>query len=241
MWQRTASRVTIRATPLRSTVAALDCRVEWWWLLRIVVFVTFLMGDGAGASGISPAVRSETPQETVFVASNGWHSAIFVLRKAVTRKILPEVADFPGARYIGFGWGDADYFPERDPGILAFLNAALLPTPSVIHVTGLRIHPRDAYPKDDVVALTLSQDNTEKLIRYIADTFDRRHSARANSVAPGLDLNSRFYRARGEFHLLNTCNSWTARGLVVAGVRIDADGLVRAEELMTQVRELVSP
>lgn len=210
-------------------------------LFRASVLLRYLCVGTFIASLPVQTCRADAAPQTIFVASNGWHSAIFVLRSAITEKNLPEIDDFSGALYIGFGWGDADYFPARDPGFTTLLSAALVPTPSVIHVTGLRVSPRDAYPRDQVVALTLSHDGFGKLVRYIADTFDRRRSRRAETIAPGLDPNSRFYRARGEFHLFNTCNSWTARGLAAAGFAIDPDGLVRAEDLMAEVRALNRP
>jgi len=42
----------------------------------------------------------------------------------------------------------------------------------------------------------------------------------------------------GEFHLFNTCNTWTARGLKQAGFPIQVFGTLRAEDFMLQVRQL---
>ena len=188
-------------------------------------------------SGDVPA-RPGGAQMEIVVASNGWHSAIFLDRAKVPPGAIPEAADFPGARYLGFGWGDAEFFPARDPGILMALNAALQPTPSVLHVTGLWLPPRQAYPKDEVIALGISARGFEKLVRYLSATFARENDKRAKVFAPGLNRYSKFYRANGEFHLLNTCNSWTARGLAVAGVAMDDTSVIRAEDLMAQLREL---
>jgi uncharacterized protein (TIGR02117 family) len=188
-------------------------------------------GQG-GQSGYPKAPRQ------IFVASNGWHSAIFVARAAIPGNAIPVLSDFPLAAYLGFGWGDAEYFPTRDPGIWTMLNAAFRPTPSVLHVTGLSSHPRDAFPKDEVVALTLSDDGFRKLLAFLNAAFQRDPAGRVAVYAPGLHAFSKFYRARGKFDLFNNCNNWTARGLAAAGLPIQPDRIFRAQGLMAAVREI---
>ena len=197
-----------------------------------------MMMIGAGvAAAQSQGGRPEAKRE-IFVASNGWHSAIFVARAAIPRDILPISSHFPKAVFLGFGWGDAGYFPKRDPGLAILLSAALQPTPSVIHVTGLSSHPRDAFPKDEVIGLKISADGFRKLLGFVNTTFSREGAGRIAVFAPGLHAYSKFYRANGEFHLFDNCNSWSARGLAAAGLRIDADTIFRAEGLMSALRDI---
>ncbi|MDP6343627.1 MAG: DUF2459 domain-containing protein, partial [Alphaproteobacteria bacterium] len=49
---------------------------------------------------------------------------------------------------------------------------------------------------------------------------------------------SRFYEGAGEYHLLNTCNTWTARALRQAGLAVDPGNAVTADDLMAQLRPL---
>ena len=179
-----------------------------------------------------------TARREIFVASNGWHSAIFVARAAIPSGAISVAPDFPKAVYLGFGWGDADYFPKRDPGILTLLSAAFQPTPSVLHVTGLSSHPRAAFPKDEVIGVTLSADGFRDLLGFLNAAFSRDGAGRVTAIAPGLHAFSKFYRAKGDFHLFNNCNSWTARGIAAAGLPIEADGIIRADGLMSAVREI---
>ena len=154
---------------------------------------------------------------TIFVTSNGWHSSIVVPRKSLPPGTLPEAADFPDAAYLGLGWGDAEYYLARQPTFDMTLRAALGPTPAVVHLAGLRSHPSNVFPKDEVVALRISADKFRNLIGYLDGSFARDGAKRASSIAPGLHAFSHFYRANGKFHLFNTCNTWTARGLQAAG------------------------
>jgi uncharacterized protein (TIGR02117 family) len=189
----------------------------------------------------APAPSRTAPDETaisLFVASNGWHSAVVLARADIPDGAIPELADFPDAAYIAFGWGDAAYFPARDPSILTALSAGLLPTPSVLHISGLAHHPRAAYPNDEVVGLKTSPAGLRRLIGYLGETVERNGADRARASAPGLDPRSLFYRARGSFHLFNTCNIWAARALRAAGLPVDASNAVDAESLMGQLRSL---
>jgi uncharacterized protein (TIGR02117 family) len=193
----------------------------------------------AGHEGSAPAQPGQA-EIAIYVASNGWHSAIVIPRAALPPGVLPEAADFPRAAYLSFGWGDAAYFPAREATTGMALSAALRPTPAVIHLAGLPGHPRDVFPHDEVVELKADAQAFEALLAYLDATFERAGAERAEASAPGLHRFSRFYPATGEFHLFNTCNTWTAGGLAAAGWRVRVTGTVTAEELMAQVRPLAS-
>ena len=220
---------------------ALRRRQRWTRILGVMLVTVCLLVVNSAVAATKKTPSVETPSQTIFVASNGWHSAIFLPRENVLPGVLPLINDFPEAAYIGFGWGDAEYFPARDPGFTTLLSAALLPTPSVLHVTGLRQTPREAYPNDQIVTLKITRSGYSKLMAFIANSFVHNMPHNMKPIGPGLDPYSKFFRAKGEFHLFNTCNSWTARGLAAAGVAIDADGVIRAEDLMSQIQVLSTP
>ena len=187
-----------------------------------------------GASAIQ--WRSGEAMVEIYVTSNGWHSAIVVPRAALPAGAIPEAADFPGAAYLSLSWGDAEYFPVREPTLGMKLRAALQPTPTVLHMAGLPSHPRNVFPADEVVELKTSTEGFEKLVAYLDAVFDRAGEERAQASEPGLYRFSLFYRAKGEFHLFNTCNTWTARGLKAGGWPLRVSGTVTAEDLMEQIR-----
>ena len=202
-------------------------------LFGVLIAVSQLLAAEPAWSDGQKDVRTE-----IFVASNGWHSAIFLPRAAIPPSAITVAAEFSEAVFLGFGWGDAAFFPARDPGFTTLLSAAFQPTPSVVHVTGLRSHPRAAFPKDEVIALTVSADGFRDLLAFLNASFTRDGAGRVSAHSPGLHSFSKFYRANGDFHLFNNCNSWTARGLAAAGLPIEADGIFRAEGLMAALREI---
>ena len=192
-----------------------------------------------GAWGAEPRAGQFGAEDggIVFVTSNDWHTGIVIARTDLPYGAIPETADFPNAAYFEFAWGDADYYPARDPGLFAALGAAL-PGPALVHLSGLPAHPSIVFPTVEWVAVRVTGEGMARLIAYLNDSFARAGAARASASGPGLYGFSLFYPATGEFHLFNTCNSWTARGLAAAGLAIDPAGVQSAEDVMELVRPL---
>jgi uncharacterized protein (TIGR02117 family) len=179
------------------------------------------------------------PAVPIQVVSNGWHTGIVLRRAAIPPGAIPEVEDFPGAAYLEFGWGDAEFYPAKDYTVGLALRAALFPSAALMHVAGLAAHPGIVFPGNETLELELSAPEFSKLVEFISGSFMRINAAtRAFAIAPGLYSFSKFYPAKGKFHLLNTCNHWTARALAAAGLDVDPSWTLRAEGVMAQLRDL---
>ena len=177
----------------------------------------------------------------VQVASNGWHAAIVVPAPALAATgLLPEAADFPDAAFLEFGWGDRVYYPAEDKTLGMTLAAALVPTPAVMHMAGLKVRPDNRGTGRDVVTVPLTEKGFLNLVAALAAEFERPAGGHAKPVARGLYPGSHFYNALGEFHLFNTCNTWTARMLRAGGVAISPSGIVTADGLMTRLRAVLA-
>jgi hypothetical protein len=171
----------------------------------------------------------------VHLLRQSWHTGLIIDRAALLAAGLPpEAADFPGVPYLEFGWGDRAYYMSPDPTLWLTLNAALAPTPAVLH-----IEPR-AYPgvsaAREILVMDLSSSGFTGLASAISETVDRRSAPVARPIAYGRSPGARFYKARGSFHLFNTCNTWIARVLAAGGLAVNPDGVVTAVDLMRQAR-----
>jgi len=189
-----------------------------------------------------PSVAAQTEAHEIFVTSNGWHTGIVLAKADLPPGLLGETADFPDAVFFEFGWGDAKFYPSKETTIGVTLQAAVMPTPAVMHMVVLSQGPARYFPQAEVVSLSLNKAQFGKLAIFIDGSFDRSSAhggaRRARQTAPGLYASAGFYPAKGKFHLFNTCNNWTARALRAAGLKIEANGTNHAEALMQQVRDL---
>ena len=87
--------------------------------------------------------------------------------------------------------------------------------------------------------LGVVKDLSARVPTAIAAGFERPKGGRASPLARGLRASSHFYAATGEFHLLNTCNTWTARMLRASGIDITPAGIVTADEMVTRLRAAI--
>ena len=211
-----------------------------WLLGPALVLCAVWLAACETAPALAPALAldEDGPRtHLVQVASNGWHTAIVVPAHALAAAgSLPEAADFPGAAFLEFGWGDRVYYPAREKTLGMALAAALAPTPAVMHMAGLAAAPGDGDSGREVVSVALSEAGLRRLIDALAAAFERPAGGRAPPVARGLYPGSRFYDAHGSFHLFNTCNTWTARMLRAGGVGLSPSGIVTADGLMARLR-----
>jgi len=184
------------------------------------------------ACAAAPVADSRGPLEaSVFVVPRDGHTGIAVRAADVPARLVPEKRDFTGADYLEFGWGDRDYYMAPRVGPWVSFKAAFLPTASVVHVAGVRGSLQAAFPGSDIVQIRISRAALEGLLRYVHGAFDRERGPAA-ALAPG------FYPGRDTFHLLRTCNVWTARALRAAGLPV-RDALT-VEGVMSQVRPLAA-
>ena len=204
--------------------------------MRIVILIALLASACA-----KPIDQLYPPSEadktkSVFVVNLGWHTGIVIRKADIPLAILPEIRDFPDAEFLKIGWGDWDYYQAPDPGWGMALKAAFWSSRSVLHVVGFKIPVEDQFRGSEIVEIALSDEGLERLRRFVAETFVRSEEGLPAEAWPGLYPNSRFYPARGRFHIFRTCNTWVAEALHSAGVPITPFYAITAGNLMYQVR-----
>ena len=200
--------------------------------LPVLIFVLLLSGCET-----VPPIRDTGPHtRLIHVTSNGWHTAIVAPAPAlVATGAIPELEDFPGAAFLEFGWGDRTYYPADKKTVGMTLSAALVSTPAVMHVAGHQAAP-EADTGYEVISVGLTEEGFRRLAKTLAAEFERPVGGRAEAISLGLYPHSFFYRAHGDFHLFNTCNTWTARMLNASGIALSPSGIVRADKLMARLR-----
>ena len=200
----------------------------------------------AGALQPLPGCRSTplpTYQEapaagvTIYVIAAGWHTEIALPVQAIHDPLRAVAPDFPGARYLSFGWGERNYYMARAPTVGDAMSA-LFPGPAVLLVTPLYGPPRASRPSAQVFELGLSTAGLDRLSNHLWAAFEKSGDGTPRRLAAGPGPGSVFYAATGTYSASYTCNTWTAEGLRVAGVPVSSAGVVFAGELTDQLRSL---
>ena len=184
----------------------------------------------AGCANAPVAVLPQVPLETsMFLVPQGGHTGIAVRRADIPAALLPEKRAFPQADYLEIGWGERDFYMAESAGPWLSFKAAFFPNRSVVHVAGVRGALDAHFPQSEIVEIRLSRPALERLLHYVHDAF-LRDDGTAEALGRG------FYPARETFHLLRTCNVWTAGALRAAGLPVR--NAITVEGIMTQVRPL---
>lgn len=209
----------------------MGCQVFSWFCL-------FAAGTLA-ACGSVPDKRAPVSSPDaipVYVVAHGWHSGFALPSEAISTDMLPEHMDFPDAHYLEFGWGDRDFYRAVEFNFWLMIKAGLWSAESTLLIEPLAVPPRQRYPCSTVIALRMPRENLRLLVAYIRDSLRRREpGAKADALLPLYPQRGRFYPARGRFHALNTCNSWTWRGLAAAGYPVAAPPPLTADGLVDRI------
>jgi uncharacterized protein (TIGR02117 family) len=185
---------------------------------------------------IQQAAYEQTGEKTVYVVGHGWHTGVVLPVKEISPEIWPEVEDYRTLDYVEFGWGDEGFYRAEKitPSLVA--KAALLPTPSVMHVAGFPGTVLSFYDASDVIEVRLDDDEFDGLCRFISNSFARDSAGQSESLGAGLYGASKFYRAEGKYYLPKTCNIWTAKALRAAGRPVSTPTSLTAESVLRQSR-----
>jgi hypothetical protein len=155
--------------------------------------------------------------------------------------------EFPGARYLFFGFGDRRYLLAKDRNAPVLL-AALWPGRGMLLVTGLTSSPQDAFGADHVARLAVTADQARGAQTFIWQSLDQREVSndaaendatdRLKSYQRGPYEGSLYFSATPTYSGFHTCNTWAAEALRAATLPVHSAGVVFAGQLWRQVRRL---
>ena len=199
----------------------------------LVLAMLVLLGCTAATSEQPPS--PDRPRR-IYLINHGWHAGIVIPRGDIPAHLWPAHRELPASIYLEVGWGDQAFYQTSKTTLALLLKAVFRPTPSVLHFVWFDRPVPQYFPASDIVEVDVTQQGLEALSRFMEATYDRDGQGKIVPLAPGIYGTSRFYQARGKYHLFNTCNTWTAKALRVAGCQIAATGFLTATKVMARAR-----
>lgn len=143
--------------------------------------------------------------------------------------------------HIEIGWGDKGFCQARKITAGLAVRAICWPTESVIHAVAVPGSPPEYFPTSELVQLSLDDKDFVSLVQFIAASFRRDAEGKIIPLGKGLYGDSQFYEGSGSYHLMNTCNKWTAKGIRRAGVDISPTFKLTAGSVMGSVKSRPPP
>lgn len=212
--------------------------IRWGWRVFMIVIVGW---------GFLLAVQCQMPRRTVspttdstsavYLVRHSWHAGLAVRRSDIADGRWPILKDYPEAEYLEVGWGDAGYYPARDPGVGSALRAGLWPTKSVLHVVPVSRGVPSTFRHNTVVRIPVGPRQLKGLVEFVAQSFDVDSAGAGVPTGPGYFVGSQFYEARLPYHVFNNCNHWAAAALEAAGCDVSPRWTFTVGQVLRQANE----
>ena len=175
---------------------------------------------------------------TIYLIKQRWHTAIVFHTENMDSTIIPEVKHFRGAELIDIGWGDEAFYQYPDFDWDLAYQAIFYPTPSTLRMEGIYISMIEYFDLSEIVVeLKVNNKQLKILLKYISDTVWKNNDGQTEILSTKYLNRIYFFKANGEYHLFNTCNTWLARGLKQAGFKLK-DDIVLTEQLFNEAAEV---
>jgi hypothetical protein len=190
-------------------------------------------------NGMQTTGGSPQESEFIYVARRGWHIDIGFAVNALEPPLQSVGAQFPGARYVFFGFGDKHYLLARNRNGPVLLGA-LWPGPGMILATVLNSTPQAAFGAAHVISLAVTPSQARHAQAFIQQSLHQQSFA-SNAVVPyaqGPYEGSLYFAAKPSYSAFHTCNTWVAEALKTAPLPIHSVGVIFAGQLWGQVRRL---
>lgn len=180
---------------------------------------------------------SVTSDQEIYIVNHGWHTGFIIPADTITQQ-LPQLKErFQNSPYIEFGWGDRGFYQAEEITSGLTVQAILWPTESVMHVVTVSDPAQSHFSNSQVEMLCLNGEQYSRLISFIENSFFKDSTGNILPLKKGIYGDSQFYKARGNYYLMNTCNKWTAKGLNSAGMDIFTDFKFTADSIMNYLAE----
>ncbi len=179
-----------------------------------VAAVLFYAGAGFGLGAIATSDPPPSGPIELAIASNPFHTDLVLPAEGWREELgLP-----PEAQYIVVGWGALSFYAETpqisDLKLSTVLKALSGNDAATLHVTWL---PGKVLLGGDVHPLPVTAAQAASLAAYVREWFDGPAPERIPGLSYG--FGDMFFKAKGHWTPLTTCNEWLAQGLRRAGIR----------------------
>jgi Protein of unknown function (DUF2459) len=147
--------------------------------------------------------------------------------------------DFPGARYLVFGFGERAFYLNNRPGFGDML-LALLPGPGAVLVTGLNTTPDAAFGSENVASLGITADGIKGITHFVSASMDTDGTGQPHRIAYGPYPGSLFYDTPVTYDAFYTCNTWAAQALEQANLPVSPQGVLFADQVIETARRIAA-
>ncbi len=151
---------------------------------------------------------------------DGIHTHLALPAEALLSRVPSLKEYFPNCQWIRVGWGDYRYYGAKHQPLWLGLRALLLPTSAVIGLLGTNDLYQELSDQATIYSISVNQALMESVALFINRHIKLDKCHRPTKVRDRY-CGTQFFKSRGIYLLLNTCNNWTSYGLSRAGLHLN--------------------
>ncbi len=210
------------------------------YMNNLVIFpiIFFFLNFSPKLQVIEPNVAPSDSLHSIYLIKQRWHTAVVFHKTEIDSNLFPALKYFNNANLIDIGWGDEEFYqhPGFDSGLA--WKALFYSTPSTLRVEGIYITKEQYFDVSEIVIeLEINEEQLISLLNYINETLWR-NTEGAHQILSIQHLNQvYFFKANGNYHFFNTCNTWLAKGLMKSGFEIE-DNVILTEQLFQEAAKV---
>lgn len=171
----------------------------------------------------------------LYVVRRGWHIDIGFDARELSAPLGALAGNFPGVRFLLFGFGDRHYLESRHRQ-LPNLAAALWPGAGLILVTALAATPEQAFDSQQVIRVPVRAEQLRAAQAWLWQSLLRQDDGSLHTEGPGPYAGSLYLGTKARYSAAHTCNTWAAEMLKAAGLPIRSRGVLFAGQLWRQLQ-----
>ncbi|NRD21456.1 DUF2459 domain-containing protein [Winogradskyella eckloniae] len=156
--------------------------------------------------------------KSIYLSTNGVHLDIVIPKENLDSLVLKDLKHFEPEAYFSFGWGDENFYINtptwNDLTVKNAFSALILKSSTLMHVT------RYKEKRSNWIEVKVNASELKKVNAYLLNTFETNKDGQKITLNnKGYTSKDDFYKAKGSYSCINTCNSWVNNGFKEAGLK----------------------
>ncbi len=172
-------------------------------------------------------------EKVIYLVKIRWHTGIIFKNDQVDTTVWQLINDFKEYDYVDVGWGDVAFYQAPGFDLDLAVKALFTKTNSTLRVSGFNRSINSYLQTTDYAErLILTDDEYKRLCEYIQSAYSLNENMPV-ILSKHFGGAVKFYKAKGYYDVFNTCNTWIAKGLNAAGIKID-ENIILSEQLFRE-------
>jgi uncharacterized protein (TIGR02117 family) len=190
-----------------------------WLFYFLLIPITYLIVSLILTSiTIDRKVDNTVSDKSIYLSTNGVHLDIVVPKNNLDSSLLSGIKHKQTDNYLSFGWGDENFYINTPTwGDLTFkdaFRAMFLKSTTLMHVT------RYTQKRSDWIEIKVDDSELRKLNYFLLNTFETNEEGMKIILEnKGYSSIDDFYKSKGSYSCLKTCNSWVNTGFKESGLK----------------------